>query len=257
MAERTNEELCAMAAAGDEEAFEFLLKRNEGLLREQASWAWRGISFSDADLSLEFEDMYQIAAIAFWEAAKEYDSEKGAQFITYAGTVIRSRLLDVLKKVYADRGITGAFVRLDQKPQDENTPEVEEPYIRHFQKHPDVAFFQKEQRRVVRDAINLLSPRERKFVFYRFGFVDGEPMTMTEACRQFSLTETTAKALEASALRYIRREYEKNYKAMIGMLLDVERFLREDEGFYIPFVPPNIRENLPFSLALYDKAADQ
>ena len=257
MAERTNEELCAMAAAGDEEAFEFLLKRNEGLLREQALWAWRGISFSDADLSLEFEDLYQIAAIAFWEAAKEYDSEKGAQFITYAGTVIRSRLLDVLKKAYAGRGKTGAFVRMDQKPHDDNTLEIEETYIRHFQKYPDVAFFQKEQRRVVQDAINLLSPRERIFILHRFGFVDGEPMTKTEACRQFSLTETTAKALEASALRFIRREYEKNYKAMIGKLLDAERFLREDEGFYIPFVPPSVRENLPFSLTLDNETADQ
>ena len=257
MAERTNEELCAMAAARDEEAFELLLKRNEGFLREQAAWAWRGISFSDVDLSLEYEDMYQIAAIAFWEAAKEYDSEKGAQFITYAGTVIRSRLLDVLKKAYADRGRTGVFARLDQKPQDENTPEVEEPCIRHFQKYPDVAFFQKEQRRVVRDAINHLSPRERMFILHRFGFLDGELFTITEACRQFSLTETTAKALEASALRSIRREYEKNYKAMIGMLLNVERFLREDEGFYIPFVPPSVRENLPFSLAFNDKASDQ
>ncbi len=257
MAERTNEELCAMAAAGDEESFEFLLKRNERFLREQASWAWRGISFSDADLSLEFEDLYQIAAIAFWEAAKEYDSEKGAQFITYAETVIRSRLLDVLKKAYADRGKTGTFVRLDQKPQDENTPEVEEPYIRHFQKYPDAAFFKKEQRLVVRDGINRLLPRERKFILHRFGFMDDKPLTITEACRQFSLTETTAKALEASALRSIRREYEKNYKVMVAKLLDVERFLREDEGFYIPFVPPSVRENLPFSLALDDKTPDE
>ena len=171
MAERPNEELCTLAAEGDADAFELLLKRNEGFLREQAAWAWRGISFSDVDLSLEYEDMYQIAAIAFWEAAKEYDSVKGAQFITYAGTVIRSRLLDVLKKAYSDRGRAGVFVRLDQKPRDENPPEIEEPYIRHFQKYPDAAFFKKEQRRVIRDAINLLSPRERKFVFYRFGLV--------------------------------------------------------------------------------------
>ena len=257
MAERPNEELCTLAAEGDADAFELLLKRNEGFLREQAAWAWRGISFSDVDLSLEYEDMYQIAAIAFWEAAKEYDSVKGAQFITYAGTVIRSRLLDVLKKAYSDRGRAGVFVRLDQKPRDENPPEIEEPYIRHFQKYPDVAFFQKEQRRVTRDAINRLSPRERIFILHRFGFVDGEPLTMTEACRQFSLTEMTAKDLEASALRSIRREYEKNYKVMVAKLLDVERFLREDEGFYIPFVPPSVCGNLPFTSTLDDKTPDE
>ncbi len=110
---------------------------------------------------------------------------------------------------------------------------------------------------MVRDAINRLSPRERMFILHRFGFLDSEPLTMTEACRQFSLTETTAKALEASALKTIRREYEKNYNAMIGKLLNMERVLREDEGFYIPFVPPSVRENLPFSLALNDEAADQ
>ena len=224
MAERPNEELCTLAAEGDADAFELLLKRNEGFLREQAAWAWRGISFSDVDLSLEYEDMYQIAAIAFWEAAKER---------------------------------AGVFVRLDQKPRDENPPEIEEPYIRHFQKYPDAAFFKKEQRRVIRDAINLLSPRERKFILYRFGFIDGEPLTMTEVCRQFSLTETTAKTLEVSALKTIRLEYEKNYKVMVAKLLDVERFLREDEGFYIPFVPPSVRENLPFSLALDDKTPDE
>ncbi len=79
-------------------------------------------------------------------------------------------------------------------------------------------------------------------------------MTMTEACRRFSLTETTAKALGASALRSIRREYEKTYKVMIGKLLDAERFLREDERFYMPFIPPSVRENLPFSLTLNYKA---
>ena len=162
-----------------------------------------------------------------------------------------------LKKAYSDRGRAGVFVRLDQKPRDENPPEIEEPYIRHFQKYPDAAFFKKEQRRVIRDAINLLSPRERKFILYRFGFIDGEPLTMTEVCRQFSLTETTAKTLEVSALKTIRREYEKNYKVMVAKLLDVERFLREDEGFYIPFVPPSVRENLPFSLALDDKTPDE
>ena len=121
----------------------------------------------------------------------------------------------------------------------------------------DAAFFKKEQRRVVLAAINRLSPRGRLFVLYRFGFIDGEPLTMTEACRQFSLAETTAKTLEVPALKTIQRKYEKNYKAMIGKLLNVERFLWESESFYIPFVPPSVRENLPFPLALYDKAADQ
>ena len=63
--------------------------------------------------------------------------------------------------------------------------------------------------------------------------------------------------VEVSALTTILREYEKNYKVMFAKLLNVERFRREDEGFYIPFVPPSVRENLPFSLALDDKTPDE
>ena len=106
---------------------------------------------------------------------------------------------------------------------------------------------------MVRDAINALTPRQRFFFLHRFGFLNGEPMTMSEACRVFSLSEKTAKDLETKAFKIIRAEYEKNYKTMIEGLLFWQRFLREDEGFYIPFVPPSVCSNLPFTPTLDDK----
>ena len=257
MAELTNEELCALAAAGDEKSFEILLKRNESFVWECAWKAWRRIADSNVDRSLTYDDLYQTAVIAFWETAKRFDPEKDVQFISFAGTVINSRLTDELKKAYADHAAAGAFIRFDKSLDNEDGPALKETHLHHFQQMPDVIHFKKEQRRVVRNAINALSPRQRFFILHRFGFVDSEPMTIAEACRMFSLSEKTAKDLEAKAFESIRAEYEKNYKTMIEGLLFWERFLREDEGFYIPFVPPSVCANLPFTPTLDDKTPDE
>ena len=257
MDELTNEELCALAAAGDEKSFEILLKRNESFVREYAWKAWRRIADSEVDRSLTYDDLYQTAVIAFWEAVKKFDPEKDTQFITFAGTVIGSRLTDELKKAFADYAAARAFIRFDKALDDEDGVSLEEIHLHHFQQMPDVIFFKKEQRRVVRDAINALTPRQRFFILHRFGFLDGDRMTMAEACRVFSLSETRAKELETKAFESIRAEYEKNYKTTFDGLLFWERFLREDEGFYIPFVPPSVRANLPFTPTLDDKTPDE
>ena len=257
MAELTNEELYALAAAGDEKSFESLLRRNESFVREYAWKAWRRIADSEVDRSMTYDDLHQTAVIGFWEAIKRFDPQKDTQFISFAGTVISSRLTDELKKSYADYAAAGAFFRFDKELDDEDRPAFKETHLHHFQQMPDVIYFKKEQRRALRDAINTLTPRQRFFILHRFGFLDGGPMTMAETCRVFSLSETRAKELEAKAFDVIREEYEKNYKTVIEGLLFWERFLREDEGFYIPFVPPSVCANLPFTPTLDDKTPDE
>ena len=254
MAELTNEELCALAAVGDEKSFDILLIRNESFVREYAWKAWKRIADSEVDRSLTYDDMYQTAMIAFWEAVKKYDPEKETLFISFAGAVIGSQLTDELKKAYADYAAAGAFFRFDKEMDDENGPAFGETHLHHFQQMPDVFFFKKEQRRMVRDAINALTPRQRFFILHRYCFLENEPLTMAEACRVFSLSETRAKELEAKAFESIRVEYEKNYKTKVEGLLFWQRFLREDEGIYIPFVPPGVRRNLPFPSTPDEKA---
>ena len=257
MAELTNEELCALAAAGGNESFDILLKKNESFVWEYAWKAWKRIADSEVDRSLTYDDLYQTAIIAFWEAVKRFDSEKDVQFISFAGTVINSRLTDELKKAYADYAAAGAFIHFDKELDDKDGPAFKETLLHHFQQMPDVIFFKKEQRSVVRNAISALTPRQRIFILHRFGFLDGNAMTMAEVYRVFSLSEKTAKDLEAKAFESIRAEYEKNYKTMIEGLLFWQRFLREDEGFYIPFVPPSVCANLPFTPTLDDKTPDE
>ena len=99
-----------------------------------------------------------------------------------------------------------------------------------------------------------IKPRQRFFILHRYCFLENEPLTMAEACRVFSLSETRAKEREAKAFESIRVEYEKNYKTKVEGLLFWQRFLREDEGIYIPFVPPGVRRNLPFPSTPDEKA---
>lgn len=71
MAELTNGELCALTGAGDDKSFDILLKRNAGFLHDFVWKAWKGISDSEVDRSLAYDDLYQTAVIAFWEAVKK------------------------------------------------------------------------------------------------------------------------------------------------------------------------------------------
>ncbi len=48
---------------------------------------------------LEYDDLYQEGCIALWRAAETYDEQQGAQFHSYAISVIRHYLLDYCRKI--------------------------------------------------------------------------------------------------------------------------------------------------------------
>ena len=65
MAELSTEELCALVAAGGNESFDILLKKNESFVWEYAWKAWKRIADSEVDRSLTYDNLYQTAVIAF------------------------------------------------------------------------------------------------------------------------------------------------------------------------------------------------
>ena len=48
---------------------------------------------------LEYDDLYQEGCIALWRAAETFDDQQGAQFHSYAISVIRNHLVDYCRKV--------------------------------------------------------------------------------------------------------------------------------------------------------------
>jgi len=57
------------------------------------------ISTNQGVCGLEYDDLYQEGCIALWSAAGSFDEGKGAQFHTYATTVIRNHLVDYCRHI--------------------------------------------------------------------------------------------------------------------------------------------------------------
>lgn len=56
----------------------------------------------------------------------------------------------------------------------------------------------------MRDVLKSLSERERQVLERRFGFADGQPLTLEEVGRQFNVTRERIRQIEAKALRKLR-----------------------------------------------------
>lgn len=59
----------------------------------------RFISVNDSVCGLEYDDLYQEGCIALWRAAETFDEQQGAQFHSYAISVIRNHLLDYCRHI--------------------------------------------------------------------------------------------------------------------------------------------------------------
>ena len=80
------------------------MKKNIEALIEQhlncVHWVIRSfIGVNEGVCGLEYDDLYQEGCIALWQAAESFDEQRGAQFHSYAISVIRNHLLDYCRKI--------------------------------------------------------------------------------------------------------------------------------------------------------------
>ena len=95
LARRSDEELCALAAAGSREAEELLVARYNRLVRSCA----RPYFLTGGDS----EDLTQEGMVGLLKAVREYDASKEASFRTFAEICIRNRLYSVLRAAARDK----------------------------------------------------------------------------------------------------------------------------------------------------------
>ena len=63
-------------------------------------WVIRSfIHVNPAVCGLEYDDLYQEGCIALWRASKTFDGQQGAQFHSFAISVIRNHLVDYCRKI--------------------------------------------------------------------------------------------------------------------------------------------------------------
>lgn len=87
----TDLELIAKLQEGKEEAFDCLLKRYEPFVKRIAKRYFVP--------GFDWEDFYQVGAMAFFNAVKTYKEDKNASFYTYALSCIRNRIVSQYRKL--------------------------------------------------------------------------------------------------------------------------------------------------------------
>ena len=110
----TDENLCALAAAGDRGAEEALVARYHRLVRTCA----RPFFLAGGDS----EDLTQEGMVGLLKAVREYDGAKEASFRTFAEVCIRNRLYSVLRSAARDKHkVLNQSVSLDTPDFDSNS----------------------------------------------------------------------------------------------------------------------------------------
>lgn len=207
----TNEELCALIRSGDTLAEEALLAKNRGFL-----WNLASTFYLQPELGLDRDDLQLEGSFAMLKAAKRFDPTKGVKFLSYAGRAVENAMLDLLRKQDAtfERSIPSEkakyqfqIVKLEDMLPDgqglRNTHNIPNPNSQ----NPEKVLLREESLNEIDTAMERLEPREKMYLYYRFGFDDEqEPRRQKETADRCSLTPGRAKKLEAKALEDVQLE---------------------------------------------------
>ena len=93
---------------------------------------------------------------------------------------------------------------LNRSVKEEDYSELIQFVTDEYAKSPEQIYIENETREEVRTALGKIGPRERTYLLYRFGFLDGEEHLIPETAEHFHLTERRAESTEKAALRNVR-----------------------------------------------------
>ena len=204
MKDLTNEQLCALAQAGDEQAVSLLIKANLPFVRKVANQIV-GNPTHQAHLSacgVGFDDLVQAGSIGLWKAINSYDFSSGNKFLTYAAPAIKRAMIDLIRQYSQGEDTSGEVGSLN---------DVHNDAIRNLMMLPsktqlEQIYIEQETVAELHEAMGALLDRENIYVQYRSGFGDSEDHPLTETAQYFHLTESRAKSVERSALKLLRHE---------------------------------------------------
>ena len=212
----TNEQLCVLAQAGDEQAKSQLIEANLPFIRKMT----RQITESPlrkeqlSSCGIGTDDLVQAGSIGMWKAIQGYDLSSGNKFLTYAKPAIKCAMSDLIRQ-YAqdavwrlkhDKANTWKIIYLDEPLDDVGEDTIESLIASPYAKLPEQMYIEQETAAELHEAMDALPNRENVYVQYRYGFADGEAYPLTETAQYFRLTESRAKGLERSALKLLRHE---------------------------------------------------
>ena len=216
MKDLTNEQLCKLAQAGDEQAVSLLIEANLPFVRKVANQIVENPVWQEhlSACGVGFDDLVQVGSIGLWRAIDSYELSSGVKFLTYAAPAIRRSMSDLIRQysrdtvwqLRHDKANAWKIIYLDEDLDDTEDDTVETLISSPCAKLPEQIYIEQETAAELHEAMDALPDRENVYVQYRFGFGDGKGHPLTETARYFHLTESRTKSVEHSALKLLRHE---------------------------------------------------
>ena len=216
MKDLTNEQLCKLAQAGDEQAVSLLIEANLLFVRKVANQIVENPVWQEhlSSCGVGFDDLVQVGSIGLWRAIDSYELSSGVKFLTYAAPAIRRSMSDLIRQysrdtvwqLRHDKANAWKIIYLDEDLDDTEDDTVETLISSPCAKLPEQIYIEQETAAELHEAMDALPDRENVYVQYRFGFGDGKGHPLTETARYFHLTESRTKSVEHSALKLLRHE---------------------------------------------------
>lgn len=213
----TNEQLCELIRKDRSGwALNQLISQNESFICCIANSLFAKQSKSQRTALYDLDDLIQEGRIAMMKAAEKYEATENTKFLSFAGRVIYNALLDYVKKMQDE---TKDGVSLDVLPEfeqdrimaladvyDSGSDFACNPY-RHT---PEQIYLRKEMLAALREALAKCPARNRAYLLYRYGFVDGEKHSMKDTAEHFHLKKSIARRIEKDGLEHLR-EYMREH----------------------------------------------
>ena len=192
----TPEQLCTLAQAGDMMARDMLLINSQDFIRKIA----KGISSQYQDDRVSEDDLVQEGCFGLLEAIPRYKPDKGTIFHTYAGYWVRKFMWEAVNIFAAPVEIGSLNDIVGDEERTELIQFIADPYS----ETPEQIVIRIETIEDVRMGLRQITARERTYLLYRYGFVDGDEHPVLETAAHFHLTEKRAKKTERAALDNLR-----------------------------------------------------
>lgn len=212
----TNEQLCALAQAGDKQAASRLIEANLPFVRKVANQIVENPVRQEhlSACGVGVDDLTQAGSVGMWKAINSYNISSGVKFLTYAAPAVSRAMSDLVRqysrdtvwRLRHDKASVWKIIYLDENLDDTEDDTVETLISPPCVKLPERIYIEQETAAELHEAMDALSDRENVYVQYRFGFLDGKGHLLAETAQYFHLTESRAKSTERSALKLLRHK---------------------------------------------------
>ena len=194
-----NEQLCALAQVGDEDAMNQLVEHNLPFINNTAYSIWNLRSDMSRFLGLMPDDLAQEGAMALVKCVERFDLGLGNKFLTYAAPAIRNAMLDVIRKqemFYTEADLNDSVSQTEIAEQEAQGLSSDA-----YSKTPEQVYIRQESMDELHHALDQIRDREREYLYFRFGFDDEDvERSRKDTAEHFHITEASAKRTEKTTL---------------------------------------------------------